>query len=104
MLQVSENCIADVVTGHDISMHILLAILARTVQATNALGLGHKILTCRALLASIVLVHTNHYVTKGSRLAKRDVIKKTLLANTQLILGIQSLTSRSKEIYLLDKK
>jgi hypothetical protein len=70
VLQVPENNIADIVSSHDIPMHILPAVLTRAVKATDAFCLGHKAFARRALLAGIVLVDTDYYVAEGSRLMK----------------------------------
>jgi len=61
----SLNDIADVVAGHDVSVHVCLAL--RTIKSSDV-NLTNKLLTDWTLFGSVVLVHTHNDIAKGSGL------------------------------------
>ena len=69
MEQMAANDIADVVPGHNIAMHVRLALLA--IQPAD-LHLRDKLLACGAFFRSVVLVHSHDDIPLGSGLIKRE--------------------------------
>jgi len=66
---VPTNGIADVVAGHDISVHVRLAVLA--VEPTY-LDLADKLLTHWTLFRGVVFIHADDNVSKRSHLDNPD--------------------------------
>lgn len=67
LLQVSSHRIAEVMTSHDVAMHVLLA-MKLTVEASNAVGLSHKSIAGWAFFGSVILIHSHDDIAQGPRL------------------------------------